>query len=298
MFSRIARVCKRDTGGPHKFKYKWTTFLKSRLNCSVPGDTPFYFNDIQATTNFIRDGQDQVVYAVFNTPHNSIAGSAICAFKLQDITESFETGPFKNQETVNANWLPMSRSQIPEPRPGLCSVNGQTLPENNLNFIRRHPLMDWAVPGATKSPIFIKTSLGERMTVIEADSGVRSTDRTVTDVLFVGTTNGRVLKISANTNVLIEAFQVFPYHIPVRNLLVTGQQIIVLSDHEVNAFPLYRCGQALTCGDCVALQDPYCAWDLGKGSCVAHNDQRFQGTFIQDLEHGYHAGCPIPTPGN
>ena len=71
-FSRIARVCKSDTGGPHKFKNKWTSFLKSRLNCSVPGDTPFYFNEIQATTNFIQDGTDKVLYGVFNTPDNAI----------------------------------------------------------------------------------------------------------------------------------------------------------------------------------------------------------------------------------
>lgn len=298
VFSRIARVCKKDTGGPHKFKYKWTTFLKSRLNCSVPGETPFYFNDIQATTSFIRDGHDQVVYGVFTTPDNSIAGSAICAFKMSDITEAFEVGPFKNQETVNSNWLPMSKSQIPEPRPGLCSVDGQSLPESNMNFIKRHPLMDWSVKSATQAPVFVKTSLGERLTVIAADPNVRSVDRTVTDVLFVGTTNGRVLKMSSNTNVLIEAFQVFPYHIPVRNLLVTNDHIIVLSDHEVNAFPLARCSQADTCGDCVALQDPYCAWDLEQDACVSHQGlSGLFGNLIQDLEHGYHAGCPLPTPG-
>ena len=118
----------------------------------------------------------------------------------------------------------------------------------------------------------------------------------MTDVLFVGTTNGRVLKVSANTNVLIEAFQVFPYHIPVRNLLVTDDQVIVLSDHEVNAFPLERCSKIKTCGDCVALQDPYCAWDLNQDICMAH-DQFSTGALIQDLEHGYHAGCPLPKPG-
>ena len=156
--------------------------------------------------------------------------------------------------------------------------------------------MDWAVKGATKAPVFIKTSLGERFTVIEADSNVRSVERTVTDVLFVGTTNGRVLKISANTNTLIEAFQVFPYHVPVRNLLVTDEQIIVLSDHEVNAFPLHRCSQVKTCGDCVALQDPYCAWDLSLDACIAHREVP-TGALIQDLEHGYHEGCPLPEPG-
>lgn len=295
-FSRIARVCKSDTGGPHKFKNKWTSFLKSRLNCSVPGDTPFYFNEIQATTNFIQDGTDQVLYGVFNTPDNSIAGSAICAFRLSDITETFEIGPFKNQENTNSNWLPMSKSQIPEPRPGLCNVNGQNLPERNMNFIKRHSLMDWAVESGTKAPIFTKTSLGERLTVIAADPGVRSVEGSITDILFVGTTNGRVLKISSNSNTLIEAFQVFPYHVPVRNLLVSQDQIIVLSDHEVNAFPLHRCEKIQNCGDCVALQDPYCAWDLSERACVAHNQLKWSG-LIQDLEHGYHEGCPLPEPG-
>ena len=32
---------------------KWTTFLKSRLNCSVPGEYPFYFNEIQSTTQLL-----------------------------------------------------------------------------------------------------------------------------------------------------------------------------------------------------------------------------------------------------
>ena len=61
---------------------------------------------------------EKVFYGVFTTPDNSIAGSAICSFKMSDILATFEDGPFKNQETGNSNWLPTSRSQIPEPRPG------------------------------------------------------------------------------------------------------------------------------------------------------------------------------------
>ncbi len=49
VYSRVARICKNDRGGPHKFKKRWTTFLKTRLNCSVSGDVPFYFNEIQST---------------------------------------------------------------------------------------------------------------------------------------------------------------------------------------------------------------------------------------------------------
>ena len=83
IYSRVARVCKKDHGGSFKFAHRWTTFLKARLNCSVPGDFPFYFNEIQGATNFVNtpDGSDQMVYATFTTPDNAIAGSAICSYR-------------------------------------------------------------------------------------------------------------------------------------------------------------------------------------------------------------------------
>jgi semaphorin 6 len=125
------------------------------------------------------------------------------------------------------------------------------------------------VPNAERAPLFVKTGLGERLTVIAVDAGVRSVDGRVHDLLFVGTTHGRVLKlahaVSGNRHaaepVLIESLQVFPYHVPVRNLLVVRAKqepgkLIVLSDHEVNAIPLHRCEApaAQSCDDCVALQ--------------------------------------------
>ena len=40
-------VKQNDEGGSSlSMDYRWTTFLKARLNCSQPGDTPFYFNEI------------------------------------------------------------------------------------------------------------------------------------------------------------------------------------------------------------------------------------------------------------
>ncbi len=54
VFSRVARVCKNDQGGPHKSRHSWTSFLKTRLNCSVPGDYPFYFDEIQGVSQIVR----------------------------------------------------------------------------------------------------------------------------------------------------------------------------------------------------------------------------------------------------
>ena len=52
IYSRVARVCKNDKGGPYKFSRKWTSFLKTRLNCSVPGEYPFYFDEIRKKLKF------------------------------------------------------------------------------------------------------------------------------------------------------------------------------------------------------------------------------------------------------
>lgn len=47
VYSRVARVCKQDTGGKHILNQNWATYLKARLNCSIPGEFPFYFDEIR-----------------------------------------------------------------------------------------------------------------------------------------------------------------------------------------------------------------------------------------------------------
>uniref|UniRef100_A0A8B9S7R0 Semaphorin 6B n=1 Tax=Apteryx owenii TaxID=8824 RepID=A0A8B9S7R0_APTOW len=69
--ARVARVCKNDMGGSQRVLEKqWTSFLKARLNCSVPGDSHFYFNVIQAVTDILELDGRPVVLAVFSTPAN------------------------------------------------------------------------------------------------------------------------------------------------------------------------------------------------------------------------------------
>ncbi|RXN39079.1 Semaphorin 3aa [Labeo rohita] len=56
--SRIGQLCKNDMGGHRSLVNKWTTFLKAKLTCSVPGlngiDT--YFDELQALqcSNLVR----------------------------------------------------------------------------------------------------------------------------------------------------------------------------------------------------------------------------------------------------
>ena len=70
----MGRVCKNDNGGsPRVLERYWTSFLKARLNCSVPGDSFFYFDVLQSLTNVMQVNQKPAVLGVFTTQSNRSA---------------------------------------------------------------------------------------------------------------------------------------------------------------------------------------------------------------------------------
>ena len=56
-----------DKGGDMLFKDNWTTYLKARLNCSIPGEYPFYFDELQSTY-LLQSNNETLLYGVFTTP--------------------------------------------------------------------------------------------------------------------------------------------------------------------------------------------------------------------------------------
>jgi len=311
VFSRVARVCKNDRGGPQQLKNRWTSYLKSRLNCSVPGEFPFYFNEIQSSTDLVQGvygtKQHFMMYGVFTTPVNSITGSAVCAFSLSDVLDSFE-GEFKEQTYMNGNWLPVPGSKVPDPRPGQCANDSRTLPDLTLNFIKSHSLMDEAVRSFYQQPIIVRTSVNYRFTVIAVDPQVKAIDGKTYDVLFIGTDSGKVLKAinaaSADTNekvspVVIE--ELYEFGGPgtttaVRNIKLEEKRLLVITDRQVVSLPLDRCQNALivTCGECIGLQDPYCAFDKVYKKCRSMREvpSTRWNEFIQNIQTGLHHECP------
>ncbi|CAK9804222.1 SEMA-1A [Anthophora quadrimaculata] len=314
VYSRVGRVCQHDKGGPHAFSDRWTSFLKARLNCSVPGEYPFYFNEIQSTSD-VTEGvyageRARLVYGVFTTPVNSIGGSAVCAFSMKNVLEVFQ-GAFKEQETINSNWLRVLPEKVPEPRPGACMNDSRTLPDVTVNFVKAHPLMDDAVQSFFSLPVITKISFNYRFTKVAVDPQVKALDGKGYDILYVGTDDGRVLKalntrapdsLSNVSQVIISDVQVLKYGQAIKDLLVVhlageASKLVVFADSEIRAIPLHHCDApaAATCASCVALQDPHCAWDATKNLCVAVStklhDSDADKTLFQDIMNGKHKGC-------
>ncbi|XP_020945543.1 semaphorin-6C isoform X13 [Sus scrofa] len=292
-FSRVARVCKRDMGGsPRALDRHWTSFLKLRLNCSVPGDSTFYFDVLQALTGPVNLYGRSALFGVFTTQTNSIPGSAVCAFYLDDIERGFE-GKFKEQRSLDGAWTPVSEDRVPSPRPGSCAGVGvaalfpssRDLPDDVLTFIKAHPLLDPAVPPATHQPLLTLTSRA-LLTQVAVD-GMAGPYRNTT-VLFLGSSDGTVLKVlppggqsGAHEPILLEEIDAYsPSRCSGKRAAQTARRVIGLElDTEghrlfvafsgcIIYLPLSRCARHGACRrSCLASQDPYCGWDSSRG-CV------------------------------
>lgn len=194
VFSRVARICHHDSGS-RKQKDRFTTFLKARLSCWIPGEFPFYFDHIQGTTEiFMNDVLHQkMMYIVFSTAPNSIYGSAVCAFTVADILKVFE-GPFKSQPSPNSKWLAVPESNLPQPIHRRCSNDSRLSDAATAAFIKGHPLMNKAVDGI---PVLTMTPSSFVVSSIVAD---HSPELSPFHIIYLGTESGKVLKAVVNAS--------------------------------------------------------------------------------------------------
>ncbi|XP_028351496.1 semaphorin-6D isoform X5 [Physeter macrocephalus] len=310
VYSRVARICKNDMGGSQRVLEKhWTSFLKARLNCSVPGDSFFYFDVLQSVTDIIQINGIPTVVGVFTTQLNSIPGSAVCAFSMDDIEKVFR-GRFKEQKTPDSVWTAVPEDKVPKPRPGCCAKHGLAeayktsidFPDETLSFIKSHPLMDSAVPPIADEPWFTKTRIRYRLTAIAVDHSAGPHQNYT--VIFVGSEAGMVLKVLAKTSPFSLNDSVLLEEIEAYNLAKCNaeneedRKVISLQldkDHHalyvafsscVIRIPLSRCERYGSCKkSCIASRDPYCGW-LSPGACGEVTPGMLAGGFEQDTEYG------------
>ncbi|KAM4021859.1 semaphorin-3F isoform 3-T4 [Anomaloglossus baeobatrachus] len=305
VYSRIGRVCLNDDGGHCCLVNKWSTFLKARLICSVPGEDGIetHFDELQDV--FIQQTQDNknpVIYAVFSASGSVFKGSAVCVYSMADIRMVFN-GPFAHKEGPNYQWMPYT-GKIPYPRPGTCPGGTFTpsmkstkdYPDEVINFMRTHPVMYNAVYPVHRQPLLVRTNVNYRFTSIAVDQVDASDGRY--EVLFLGTDQGTVQKVIVlpkddleTEELILEEVEVFKVPSPIKSMKISSkrQQLYVSSVSGVTHLALHRCdvyGEA--CADCCLARDPYCAWDGKTCSRYSASSKRYaEGrSRRQDVRHG------------
>ncbi|XP_016405685.1 semaphorin-3ab-like [Sinocyclocheilus rhinocerous] len=299
--ARIGQLCKNDFGGHRSLVNKWTTFLKARLICSVPGlngiDT--HFDELQDVFLMSsKDPKNPIIYAVFTTSSNIFKGSAVCMYGMADIRRVF-LGPYAHRDGPNYQWVPFL-GRVPYPRPGTCpskTFDGfestKDFPDDVITFARSHPAMYNPVFPINNRPIIIKTNVDYQFTQIVVDR-VEAEDGQY-DVMFIGTDMGTVLKVVSIPRgtwhdleeVLLEEMTVFrePTAITAMELSTKQQQLYLGSAIGVSQMPLHRCdvyGKA--CAECCLARDPYCAWDGSQ--CSRYFPTAKRRTRRQDIRNG------------
>ncbi|XP_076003409.1 semaphorin-3D [Genypterus blacodes] len=309
VYSRVARVCKNDVGGKRSLINRWTTFLKARLVCSVPGpsgvDTQFdELEDIFVLET--KDPQNPTIYGVFSTSSSIFRGSAVCVYSMASIRAAFN-GPYAHKEGPDYRWVEY-KGRIPYPRPGTCPSetydplykSTKDFPDEVVSFMRQHQLM-WepvmplgAKPILTRvnSPYMLRRVVVDR---VDAEEGPY-------DVLHLGTDDGKVVKavsvISDNWDteeLILEELTVFQSPTPIltMELSTKRQQLYVSSELGVAQLGLQRCElYGSDCAECCLARDPYCSWD-GQ-TCSRYFPSSKRRARRQDVKYGDPwSQCPI-----
>uniref|UniRef100_A0A4W3JF97 Semaphorin-2A n=1 Tax=Callorhinchus milii TaxID=7868 RepID=A0A4W3JF97_CALMI len=262
IYSRVARVCKNDVGGRFLLENTWTTFAKARLNCSRAGEIPFHYNELQST--FYMHEQD-LMYGVFTTNINSIAGSAICAFNLTSITQTF-SGPFRYQENSRSAWLP-APNPIPNFQCGtLKSGPNEKLTERPLPDAQRFFMMNEVVQPCSVNPLVTQDNL--RFSKLAVDI-VQGPDN-LYHVIYIGTGKAPLLPHKKPAP--------HPRSPPTLHL---AQRLAPKSNpiapNQATHPPPNR-----------IARDPYCGWDPAKKRCTTFEDSTNMSHWIQNITE-----CPV-----
>ncbi|KAL1782279.1 semaphorin-3B isoform X1 [Sigmodon hispidus] len=298
--SRVGQICRNDLGGQRSLVNKWTTFLKARLVCSVPGvEGDTHFDQLQDV--FLlpsRDRHSPLLYAVFSTSSGIFQGSAVCVYSMNDVRRAF-LGPFAHKEGPTHQWVSY-QGRVPYPRPGMCPSktfgtfsSTKDFPDDVIQFARNHPLMYNSVLPMGGRPLFLQVGAGYTFTQIAADR-VAAADGHY-DVLFIGTDVGTVLKVISvpkgsrpnSEGLLLEELQVFEDSAAITSMQISSKrhQLYIASPSAVAQISLHHCtalGRA--CAECCLARDPYCAWD--GSTCTRFQPTAKRRFRRQDIRNG------------
>uniref|UniRef100_A0A672FS82 Sema domain-containing protein n=1 Tax=Salarias fasciatus TaxID=181472 RepID=A0A672FS82_SALFA len=294
--ARVARVCKGDRGGLLTLQKRWTSFLKTRLTCSLP-EYDFHFNMLRSV--FVTPGdtpQDTRFYGIFGLEWKNVKASAVCRFSLSEVQEAFQ-GPYMENQDSGSKWKEYT-GKIPNPRPGTCitdalrarGINVSTsLPDDVLDFVRRHPLMSRQVQPSDGRPLLFRRTTDYTRMAVRVFEGL---DGQMYHILYMGTDDGWLHKaVEVNGKLhIIEELQLFEDPQPVNSLLISEKQMSVYvgSPTAVVQLPLSSCRRYTSCYDCIFSRDPDCGWDGAE--CVDVMTHSNRSTLIQDIQHGS-MGC-------
>ncbi|KAL8212326.1 UNVERIFIED_CONTAM: hypothetical protein K2H54_043505 [Gekko kuhli] len=336
--ARVARVCKNDVGGKYSLINRWSTFLKARLVCSIPGlqGTETHFDQLEDVFLLrTRNLQNPLVYGLFTVSSGIFSGSAVCVYSLAAIRAAFN-GPFAHKEGLDYQWVEY-KERIPYPRPGTPTTLPETLtlgisgyvklcskrrklcpsatydpllqstkdfPDEVISFMRTHHLMWDSIYPLHWKPVLMRVNVPFQIKQLLVDRVETASGHV--DVLFLGTDEGKVLKVGIASmrgqdpqEISLEEISIskMPLAILDMQFSLKRQEVFVSSTKGLVQLSLYRCDlYGKTCTDCCLGRDPYCTWD-GKSCMPLLHTKKRQAKCQDVLKSNPIRQCQDPAKG-
>ncbi|XP_032227960.2 semaphorin-3B isoform X2 [Nematostella vectensis] len=306
VYSRVGRVCSYDSGGLFVLSKKFTSFTKSRIECASPGDVQFNFDLIQSTFKY-GDGPEAIIFGVFTTPKNGLAGSAVCLYPMKTIQSVFASSLYLEEKTVNQDpvikgWVTTGLPQGLEATPGRpkCSPDLDTkrYSVEVFKFAKEHPILSDSIKPTDKKPLFIKQGVRFTQMVVDKVSIVAGSTIKTVPVMFLGTDNGTVYKVFQNPTSqevsILEQRDVMKNQTPIYQMKLYKDAVFIGGHSSVIRMPTHHCAHYTSCTTCVLTRDPYCGWSEDKCVTKGHANT---SSWIQDINYGDSASvCPSEPP--
>ncbi|NXQ59382.1 SEM3D protein, partial [Anthoscopus minutus] len=277
--ARVARVCKVSFQGQHPVASFPTSWLRKgpQLFPAFPAVGSPAHRQTTVLASAHRDTESPVLPA-----SGVFSGSAVCIYSMAAVRAAF-SGPFAHKEGFDYRWVEY-KGRVPYPRPGTCPSetydpllqSTKDFPDELISFMRSHQLMWEPVYPQGRQPVLVRVNVPyrlRRLLVHRLDAESRDYD-----VLFLGTDDGKVLKValaggaSRGPEVIsLEEISVTKVPSPILDMKLSPkrQELFVSSTHGLLQLSLYRCElYGKTCTDCCLARDPYCTWD--SKTCAPH----------------------------
>ncbi|NXN27443.1 SEM3D protein, partial [Nycticryphes semicollaris] len=280
--ARVARVCKVShkrpachdwlscPGGQKGRTGHFTAFPAAVSPAHPPNHQVWHRHNQQSP----QAGQ-AVPKSFLSPPDGVFSGSAVCIYSMAAVRAAF-SGPFAHKEGFDYRWVEY-KGRVPYPRPGTCPSetydpllqSTKDFPDEVISFMRTHQLMWEPVYPQGRQPILVRVNVPyrlRRLLVHRLEMESRHYD-----VLFLGTDEGKVLKVGLASGVShgievisLEEISVTKVPSPILDMKLSPkrQELFVSSTHGLLQLSLYRCElYGRTCTDCCLARDPYCTWD-------------------------------------
>eukprot|EP00794_Sanderia_malayensis_P003650 gene3650-4167_t len=304
----VARVCQNDNGGSmHILEYQWTTFRKTRLECTVKGYEDVTFNILKTMT---WKKETKNFYGIFETSSRSIKASAMCVFSLEDLERIFD-GDFLHQKTTDSTW-----TRVKNPKHfSKCTVTPTSLKKYSMeaynetvqpgkqptNFMTgkaladsyRYILMYENMKAAVGFSFYriLESFIDIAVDVIERDGKESHV------LAYIATEQGTILVLHLNSarkmTCAVEEIHLFEDKskgkIKRLKLWKEKQQLFISTDDRVIKLSLDICFRYTNQSLCLEARHPRCGWVVSERKCMSlvniTDDKKLaSGNLLQDLE--------------